>query len=213
MKLKVLLSILTIGAVLFSSNTLTAQSITPNTFILQPYIGAPNMKKWIYDTEYQEGNKSSGFGHVGLSGELTVSERFGIGFDAIYSPFSRESVETISEYDSNTDTYTTHNEVRAFDEDKLRLIAKVYIHFNVENPKWDIYISGGVGANIIFAKAYIDGVETDYQSPSLTTQVYRFTILHSLFQAVFVLERDTSSLIISVLTLKQVLVDLHFHLV
>src|SRR5690554_6490160 len=141
MKLKVLLSILTIGAVLFSSNTLTAQSITPNTFILQPYIGAPNMKKWIYDTEYQEGNKSSGFGHVGLSGELTVSE-----------------------YDSNTDTYTTHNEVRAFDEDKLRLIAKVYIHFNVENPKWDIYISGGVGANIIFAKAYIDGVETDYQS-------------------------------------------------
>ncbi|WP_417265195.1 hypothetical protein [Brumimicrobium sp.] len=164
MKLKVLLSILTIGAVLFSSNTLTAQSITPNTFILQPYIGAPNMKKWIYDTEYQEGNKSSGFGHVGLSGELTVSERFGIGFDAIYSPFSRESVETISEYDPDTDTYTTHNEVRAFDEDKLRLIAKVYIHFNVENPKWDIYISGGVGANIIFAKAYIDGVETDYQS-------------------------------------------------
>lgn len=163
MKLKVFLSLLTIGFIFLSINKVTAQSLAPNTFILQPYVGAPNMKKWVYDQDYKEGNSSKGFGHVGMGGELTVSSRFGVGFDAIYSPFSRTEENSHSIYNESTGLYDNVLDKREFKEDQLRLLAKVYIHFNIDNPQWDIYISGGLGANIVFTKAYINGEKVNYE--------------------------------------------------
>jgi hypothetical protein len=121
------------------------------------------MKKWVYDQDYKEGNSSKGFGHVGMSGELTVSSRFGVGFDAIYSPFSRTEGNSHSIYNESTGLYDNVLDKREFKEDQLRLLAKVYIHFNIDNPQWDIYISGGLGANIVFTKAYINGEKVNYE--------------------------------------------------
>ncbi|HLV41523.1 MAG TPA: hypothetical protein VKY37_04530 [Brumimicrobium sp.] len=163
MKLKTTLLLLTLGFIVLSENTSIAQDFTPNTLIIQPYVGVPNMKRWIYDTEYTEGNSSKGFGHVGLTGEVRISKRFGLGFDAIYSPFTRTENYSYSKYNQVTDTFDIISGSRVFKENKLRLIAKAYIHFNVKNPMWDLYLSGGVGANIVFAKAYKDGQQVNYQ--------------------------------------------------
>lgn len=162
MKLKVVLSLLTIGSVLLSGNKITAQTLLPNTIVLQPYIGAPNMKKWLYDQDYESTKSSTGIAHYGLSGEIAVSKRVGLGFDAIYSPFSRTREITTSNYDQATDSFQKVTQTRKFQENKLRIIAKVYIHFNIDNPQWDLYISGGMGANILFNKAYIDGEQVNY---------------------------------------------------
>lgn len=169
MKLKIFLSILIASFVILSNTTATAQSLAPNTFILQPYIGAPNMKKWLFDQEYQQGNSSKGFGHVGLSGEITLSSRFGFGFDAIYTPFSRVVGNINYDYDTTSGSTVESMQPVSFKEDKLRVLAKVFIHFNIDNPNWDIYLSGGVGANIIFSEARIDGEKVNYHENFINT--------------------------------------------
>ena len=162
MKLKAFLPLLIICSVALSSNKITAQSLLPNTVVLQPYIGAPNMKKWLYDQDYDADKSSKGFGHVGLSGEVAVSKRIGLGFDAIYSPLTRTRKLTTSVYDQNSGMFNDVTQIRKFEENKLRIIAKMYIHFNIENPQWDLYISGGMGANILFRRAFIDGEQVNY---------------------------------------------------
>lgn len=107
------------------------------------------MKQWFYVVN--SSNSSTGFGHLELSGEFVIKKNFGIGFATIYSPFSRTNKNVFREYDENGYTETTE-EIK-FIENKLRLLAKVYIHFNIKNPKWDIDISGGLGANILFRNA------------------------------------------------------------
>jgi hypothetical protein len=162
MKLKPTYILLFLLTFTLSSNIALAQAVFPNDIILQPYYGAPNMKKWMYDTDINENNSSKGFGHIGLSGEFVLSKWFGLGFDAIYSPFSRTEQTNSIEYNGNTGTYTNQTTEYTFKENKLRVIAKVYIHFNVANPLWDLYISGGLGTNTVFARAFINGDEVNY---------------------------------------------------
>ncbi|HZH86660.1 MAG TPA: hypothetical protein VFD77_05035 [Brumimicrobium sp.] len=164
MKLKLTSILLLIFGFILSSTIASAQSVFPNDVILQPYYGAPNMKKWMYDTDLDQYNSSKGFGHVGLSGEFVISSRFGFGFDAIYSPFERTETTSYIEYDGNTNTTINKVDELVFSENKLRIIAKAYIHFNVANPLWDLYISGGIGPNIIFKKAYFNDEKVNYDA-------------------------------------------------
>lgn len=133
-----------------------------NKTIVQPYFGIPNMKRWMYEVDSDSYKSSKGFGHVGLVAEFQASKRFGIGVDAIYSPFSRTENTYLLQYDPNTgENYEQKNEVK-FTENKLRIIVKAFIHFNVDDPEWDLYLAGGIGANIIFTEARENGEKVDY---------------------------------------------------
>lgn len=164
LKNKFTLTVLIVFAI--SSNQVIAQTpddIEPinnpltGRVILQPYIGGPNMKKWFYDGNDYNSASSKGTLHYGVSGEYVISNRFGIGFDVIYSPFSR----TVDSYDYYIDPETgyqfTTTEKMDIIENKLRILPRVYIHFNVDDPTWDVYISGGIGVNVINRKYEIDG--------------------------------------------------------
>lgn len=141
----------------------TDESISTSTgrIILQPYVGGPNMKKWAYDVDDYNDINSSGSLHYGIAGEFSVSERIGLGFDVIYSPFSR--TETAYNYytDPVTGDYISSNQKIEITDNKLRIMPRIFIHFNVEDPTWDIYISGGVGFNIINSRYEVDGQEVD----------------------------------------------------
>lgn len=136
------------------------QGIAPNNFIIQPYVGGPNLKTWSYNaiqlgqTTDHDGYSvnAKGFGHFGVTTELAISERIGLGIDGIYSPFERTIIDSSS------------NETKVFTENKLRIIARIYIHFNVENPSWDLYLSGGIGANILFTSLKRNGVNENYNA-------------------------------------------------
>ncbi|HZH86661.1 MAG TPA: hypothetical protein VFD77_05040 [Brumimicrobium sp.] len=158
-------SILSLILVCFlSSNITLAQSIFKNDIFLQPYIGGPNIKQWAFDGAKDNNQSVKGVLHYGLSGEIVISPNFGIGFDAIYSPFSRSEKYQYTHQDPITGEFSTLTNEEVFTSNKLRLIAKAYIHFNVSNPLWDIYISGGFGANILFNKYELNGEKLDYSS-------------------------------------------------
>ncbi|RYM32867.1 hypothetical protein ERX46_12480 [Brumimicrobium glaciale] len=176
MKLRSIFASLVILSIVISSNKTTAQAPTPSIespesittepsfkkIILQPYIGGSNMKKWAYDANNYENQSSKGSLHYGVSGEFMVNNRIGIGFDAIFTPFER--TEYNSYYDPNTGGTTSFSDETVITENKLRILPKIYIHFNVDDPQWDLYISGGIGANIMFTELRVNGVEKDYGS-------------------------------------------------
>jgi len=143
-----------------------------NKTIIQPYVGAPNMKRWLYEVESDINKSSKGFGHVGLVAEFQASKRFGIGIDAIYSPFSRTETTYMNMYDPNTGQNVEVAEKLVFTENKLRIIAKAFIHFNIKNPTWDLYLAGGIGANIIFTEARLDGKKVNYNEYFTTNDVF-----------------------------------------
>ena len=165
-------SLLLLLFTLLSINEASAQSLTPKKFIIQPYIGGPNMKNWAYNsvllgqTEYNSSITSSsvGYAHYGLNAEFLISERIGIGFDGIYSPFKRTLLHETSGIDPISGKLINITNKEVFTEDKLRIIAKVFIHFNVENPQWDLYISGGIGTNLLFTEYRYNGEKQNYEA-------------------------------------------------
>src|SRR5690554_7912213 len=70
------------------------QGIAPNNFIIQPYVGGPNLKTWSYNaiqlgqTTNHDGYSVNvkGLDHFGVTKELAISERMGLGFNEIYPP-------------------------------------------------------------------------------------------------------------------------------
>ncbi|RFC53699.1 hypothetical protein [Brumimicrobium aurantiacum] len=140
--------------------TENSSELITGKILLQASIGGPNMKKWSYDANNYNNQETRGSFHYGLSGEIRVSRTIGIGFDAIYSPFER-TIQSDYYYDPETGTSVMQNSETVVTENKFRFIPKVYIHFNVNDPSWDLYISGGIGINYIDKEVRVDGEKTD----------------------------------------------------
>src|SRR5690554_7608244 len=96
------------------------QGIAPNNFIIQPYVGGPNIKTWSYNaiqlgqtTEYDGYSvNAKGFGHFGVTTELALSERIGLGVDGIYSPFERTLIDSSSNETKRSEEHTSELQSR-----------------------------------------------------------------------------------------------------
>lgn len=147
---------------LLPKNDIKAQTISPGNVILTPYIGLPNMKTLFYKIDDDNKWEANGIFHYGLSGEYVISQRVGIGFDAIYSPLRRSMTDHYSVYDGIQGNMEHFSDEYKLIEDKLRIYINVNIHLLKRSSKWDLYIQPGIGYNHIFTKAYMNDEKISY---------------------------------------------------
>ncbi len=179
MKLMTSILIALIFSTLIYPTRLEAQSVFENDFFIQPYIGGPNMKKWAFDVNSFNYDNSSGSAHFGLITEYVVSSNFSVGIDAIFSPLSWRETISILDYDVDNNQNIKETNDYVFIENKLRVIIRAYYHFDIANPLWNVYFSGGLGPNIIFSHVKVNGELKD-SDPNVSSSNY-FPIMNPPF--------------------------------
>jgi hypothetical protein len=158
-----------LSLVLFAQNT-TAQANYMGSFILDPYYGAPNLDRFLWDTPSDASNvsdyKSRGFGPFGIRGEYMLADQFGLGFDVIYASIFSSYTEIDSIYNGVTDTFDPQRTDVTNTNRRLRVQLRFNYHFAVSNPNLDAYMGVGAGSNTRFRRTSENGVElednTDY---------------------------------------------------
>ena len=145
MKLRILTA-LTALTVLFSlgfsqSNSLQAQVFEEGNFMIEGYIGFPNLYTTVLKNTYtdevtgvEENIEVGGIGPLGIRGEYIVTEKFGIGFDINYS----------DSHISWEESYTGSRYTYKVNVPRFRAMAKFNFHY-VNMDKFNAYTSVGAG--------------------------------------------------------------------
>lgn len=140
-----------------------AQANYMGSLIVDPYYGAPNLDRLLWETSGSGTNvtdyKSSGVGPFGARAEYMISDQFGLGLDIIFASIHTSYTEYLTVYNGVTDTFdSTRTEVDSKNR-RLRVQLRFNYHFAVSNPNLDAYVGVGAGSNTRFNKTYENGVE------------------------------------------------------
>lgn len=148
-----------------SLHTAMAQANTRGSMITDPYYGFPNFGGYflraISEASGVEGFEFGGAGPTGLRTEFMLTDRIGLGADAIYSNLHLSYTQTDSVYDGNTDTWTTTKTDFRRTMNRLRVHVRINFHFNVDNPNLDMYWGIAAGTNKRYFGLEKNGVKVD----------------------------------------------------
>lgn len=150
------------------SQTTIAQANYTGSFIVDPYYGAPNLDRLLWDAPGDASNavdyRTRGFGPFGIRGEYMIADQFGLGVDVIYSTIFTSYTDIDSIYNGVTDTYDAQRTDVTNTNRRLRVQLRFNYHFIVSNPNLDAYMGVGAGSNTRFRKTYENGVELEDDS-------------------------------------------------
>lgn len=150
-----------------------SQAVGKGNLIIDPYYGFPNFRKYYANTvgdllvnsdvSTMTNQKASSFGPVGLRVEYLLADRFGLGFDFIYTNFRNEFTTTEQVYNEQTNTFDVVSNFNTFRMNRIRFQVRINYHFEVNDPDLDVYIGLGAGSNNKFTKRTINGIENDFE--------------------------------------------------
>ncbi|HLP56806.1 MAG TPA: outer membrane beta-barrel protein [Fluviicola sp.] len=142
-----------------------AQANYMGSFIVDPYYGAPNLDRLLWDTgsgaTNVSGYASKSIGPFGIRGEYMLSDQFGLGFDLIYATLRTSYTEIDSVYNSSTDSFDAVKTDVETKNRRLRMQLRFNYHFAVSNPNLDAYMGVGAGSNTRFRSRLENGVEVE----------------------------------------------------
>lgn len=153
--------LLVVACATFAATNASAQGAGQGNFIIDPYYGAPNIGKSIFQNIKNEAGttnfRASGLGPMGVRAEYMVADRIGVGFDVIYNSTTARYIQSDTTYNSGTYTYTTNEYKRTMQ--RLRVQLRFNYHFDISTPNLDAYFGVGAGTNNRFRKLYTNGKE------------------------------------------------------
>lgn len=171
--------IILLSLVLTAKNT-SAQANYMGSLIIDPYYGAPNLDRLLWDTEDASNvtnYRSQGIGPFGIRGEYMLADQFGLGFDVIYATIRSSYTEVDSVYNGVTDSFDAVETDVETKNRRLRVQLRFNYHFTISNPNLDAYMGIGAGSNTRFRTRHENGVEVeDNDYPDLAVVPVSFRI-------------------------------------
>lgn len=161
---KIIHSLTAFVGILCMSTMAFGQAAQQGNVIIDPYYGFPNFGKSLLSTfENATEIDVKGIGPAGLRVEYMLSNKIGLGIDAIYNSniVSGNVTSTDSVYNGTTDTwdYTSYTTLDRRSMQRIRIQARMNFHFTIDNPNLDAYFGVGAGTNNRIRSYTRNGVE------------------------------------------------------
>jgi opacity protein-like surface antigen len=142
-----------------------SQAVGKGNLIIDPYYGFPNFRKYYTNTlgdiftenGLYQSQKASSIGPMGLRAEFLLADRFGIGFDFIYTNFRNQSTVIEQEYNDQTGEWNDVTSTNDFTMNRIRFQVRINYHFQVNDPDLDVYFGLGAGTNNKYTKRTVNG--------------------------------------------------------
>jgi hypothetical protein len=152
---------------------LPAQVLREGNFIVEPYLGFPNLYSAVFRATYANSGSEQnvsirGIGPIGLRGEYMITDQLGLGLDIGFNNSKISYDELVSEYNNATGITETKIYRYDFSTKKVGVIVNFNYHF-IENEKIDFYGTFGAG----YGRRTFDYTSTDQNyEPSKITGLF-----------------------------------------
>lgn len=104
---------------------------------------------------------------INLRAEFPLNERSTLGFQAFYNGFTATGIITDSLWNPSVSAYQTERFSTNYKMHRVRIQAVFTRYFQLQNPRWNMFFSSALGANIRVRDYLVNGERGDFKDSGI----------------------------------------------